>query len=296
MDVDLRSLRYFVTVAEELNFSKAAERLNISQPPLSFAIKQLEESLAVKLFERNSRKVQLTSEGLRLYKEALFLLSYTNSLKNQLAQLSSLVPLRIGFVGSMMYRGLSELLVFLKHKHPEVQFELFESNSGETIHKVEIGHLDLGFIHTNKLPNDVVGEAIFDEPFVLCTQDKTDLINNRGGANLADFKHESFVFFARDASPTYYELLLSLCISAGFFPKMVGEANHWLSILSMVSQRIGVSIVPECMKLSGLPNLKFADFEHSQRSITSLIWSEKKRTQLKSLVTQSILEFYSNRK
>ncbi len=294
MEIDLRSLRYFVAVAEELNFSKAAERLNISQPPLSLSIKQLEDALGVKLFERNSRKVALTGEGLRLYKEALFILSYTNSLKSQLAQSTHSTPLRIGFVGSMMYRGLSELLNLLKKKHPEVLFELFESNSGDIIHKIEVGHLDLGFIHTNKLPLDVVGQAIFEEPFVLCSHKEVALTSHNGVANLMDFENESFVFFSRDVSPTYYEILLSLCISSGFFPKTIAEANHWVSILSMVSQNVGVSIVPECMTKCGLPNLKFANFEHSQRSITSLIWSEKRITLPKSEVAQDILGFYSD--
>lgn len=293
MEIDLRSLRYFVAVAEELNFSKAAERLNISQPPLSLSIKQLEEALNIKLFERNSRKVALTNEGMRLYKEALFLLSYTNSLKEQLAQSVSSVPMRIGFVGSMMYRGLSDLLTYLRQMYPDVAFEIFESNSGDIIYKIEVGHLDLGFIHTNKLPAHVLGEAIFEEPFVLCAHRKTALIGNNGLTEMSDFKEEPFVFFSRDVSPSYYEILLSLCIGSGFFPRRVAEANSWLSILSLVSQNIGVSIVPECMKKSSVPNLKFADFEHSQRSITSLIWSDKKDNQMKSQVRQAILDFYS---
>lgn len=225
MKIDLRSLRYFVAVAEELNFSKAAERLNISQPPLSFSIKQLEAALDVKLFERSSRKVSLTSEGMLLYKEALFLLSYTKSLKDQLAQSVSSVPMRIGFVGSMMYRGLSNLMVYLKHKHPDIAFELFEANSGDIIYKIEVGHLDLGFIHTNQLPIHVMGQAIFEEPFVLCAHHETSLINKQALVELIDFKEESFVFFSRDSSPSYYEILLSLCIGL-FWPNTNRHFNE----------------------------------------------------------------------
>lgn len=81
MDLELRALRYFVAVAETLNFSKAAARLNISQPPLSLAIRQLEEKMGAQLFERNSRHVSLTPAGAVLYKEALFLISHAGSLK-----------------------------------------------------------------------------------------------------------------------------------------------------------------------------------------------------------------------
>lgn len=292
MTIDLRSLHYFVAVAEELNFSKAADRLNISQPPLSLAIKQLEMALDVKLFERTSRKVSLTNEGMLLYKEALFLLSYSSSLKEQLAQSVSSVPLRVGFVGSMMYRGLAELMLTLREQYPDINFELFEANSRDIIYKVEVGHLDLGFIHSNKLPMGVIGEAIFEEPFVLCVNQKTPSLKKRNTVELMDLKENPFVFFSRDASPSYYEILLSLCIGSGFFPRRVAESNNWLGILSLVSQSFGVSIVPQCMKQSKVPNLKFLDFEHSQRSITSLIWSERRTNQVKSRTMQSILEFY----
>lgn len=291
MDLDLRALRYFVAVAETLNFSKAAARLNISQPPLSLAIRQLEEKMGAQLFERNSRHVSLTPAGAVLYKEALFLLSHASSLKNRLQHTAESGRLRIGFVGSMVYRGLPALLQLLAPEGGQISIELAESNSGDIVDKVAMGHVDVGFIHSNKLPADLHDKVIVSEPFLLCVHKDNPILQNPSPA-LADFSAQRFIFFSRHVSPVYYEILLSMCISAGFFPKAVDETRHWLSILSMVSRNMGVSLVPACMQHCGLPDLQFLEFEHTQRSITSVIWPGKKQDPIVSRAVETILAFY----
>jgi DNA-binding transcriptional LysR family regulator len=291
MDLELRALRYFVAVAETLNFSKAAARLNISQPPLSLAIRQLEEKMGAQLFERNSRHVSLTPAGAVLYKEALFLLSHAGSLKNRLAHTTERGRLRIGFVGSMVYRGLPALLQQLAPEGEQINIELAESNSSDIVDKVAMGHVDVGFIHSNRLPADLQDKVIVTEPFLLCVHKDNPILQKKTPA-LADFSTQRFIFFSRHVSPVYYEILLSMCISAGFFPKAVDETRHWLSILSMVSRNMGVSLVPACMKHCGLPDLQFLEFEHTQRSITSVIWSRKKQDPFVSRAIQTITAFY----
>ena len=296
MELELRNLRYFVAVAETLNFSQAAQRLNISQPPLSLAIKQLETTMGTRLFERNSRKVLLTQAGLILYKEALFILSHTGSLKNRILQGGQSSSLRIGFVGSMIYRGMPQLLDPLRRPYENLEIELVESNSGDIVDGVATGKFDLGFIHSNRLPADLHQHTIFSEPFLLAAHVDNRVLKDGKAKQpaLTAFKDEPFIFFSRHVSPVYYEILLSMCISAGFFPKAVHETRHWLSILSLVSQDMGVSIVPDCMKHCGLPNLRFIEFEHTQRSITSVIWSEKKEDYVKMAAVDRIKVFYQN--
>lgn len=291
MDLDLRTLRYFVAVAETLNFSKAAARLNMSQPPLSLAIRQLETQMGTRLFERNSRHVCLTAAGAMLYKEALFLLSHAGSLKNRLQHTSDHGRLRIGFVGSMVYRGLPALLDQLRAGREDINIELAESNSGDIVDKVAMGHVDLGFIHSNQVPAELQDQIIFTEPFVLCVH-KDNPILKKPAPTLTDFSDQRFIFFSRHVSPVYYEILLSMCISAGFFPQAVDETRHWLSILSLVSQNMGVSLVPACMKQCGLPDLHFIEFEHSQRSITSVIWAKQRRDPVVDQSLATIHRFY----
>ncbi|MFV9475038.1 LysR family transcriptional regulator [Advenella sp. RU8] len=292
-DIDLRILRYFIAVAEELNFSKAALRLNISQPPLSFAIKQLEQALDLILFERNSRQVVLTNAGIRLYKEALFILGHANSLKHTLHHAEARPPIRIGFVGSMQYRNLAGLLTELKRQFPDLTFALTEANSSEIIHDTDRGNIDIGFTHANQIPVDIESQTLMSEPFLLCLPRNSPHARKKS-LDLAALKHENFIFFSRSVSPAYYEMLLSMCVSAGFFPKANDEARHWLSITSMVSQNLGVSIVPSCMQHCGLPNLKFLPFKHTQRSVTDVIWSDKKEKELKQEIVDFAARFYAS--
>ncbi len=292
-DIDLRILRYFIAVAEELNFSKAALRLNISQPPLSFAIKQLEQALDLILFERNSRQVVLTNAGIRLYKESLFILGHANSLKHTLHHAEARPPIRIGFVGSMQYRNLAGLLTELKRQFPDLTFALTEANSSEIIHDTDRGNIDIGFTHANQIPVDIESQTLMSEPFLLCLPRNSPHARKKS-LDLAALKHENFIFFSRSVSPAYYEMLLSMCVSAGFFPKANDEARHWLSITSMVSQNLGVSIVPSCMQHCGLPNLKFLPFKHTQRSVTDVIWSDKKEKELKQEIVDFAARFYAS--
>lgn len=288
MNIELRILRYFVAVAEELNFSRAALRLNISQPPLSYAIKQLEQELDLVLFERNSRQVSLTSAGIRLYKEALFILSHASNLKNILHQADDNTHIRLGFVGSMLYRNFAALISSLEQQFPEITFDLIEANSSEIILETDKGNMDIGFIHINHLPAGIKSQTLHTEPFLLCVHESSPYANDKK-VKLAEFKNENFIFFSRTVSPSYYEMLLSMCVSAGFFPKANNEAKHWLSIVSMVSQNLGVSIVPSCMKNCGLPNVKFLPFDHSQQSVTSVIWSLKKEEEIKERIIKAIV-------
>ena len=292
MDIDLRLLRYFVAVAEELNFSKAAVRLNISQPPLSFAIKQLEQELDLVLFERNSRQVALTNAGIRLYKEALFILGHASSLKHTLHHADARPHIRIGFVGSMMYRNLAGLLAELKQHFPDMTFSLTEANSSEIIHDTDRGNIDIGLTHANQLPAGIKSRTLMIEPFLLCLHQSNPLATQKS-LDLADLQHENFIFFSRSVSPAYYEMLLSMCVSAGFFPRANDEARHWLSITSLVSQNLGVSIVPACMQHCGLPNLRFVPFKHTQRSVTDVVWSARKDADIKQKIVDAAARFYA---
>ena len=281
MDIDTRLLRYFAAVAEELSFSRAAERLHISQPPLSYAIKQLEENLGAPLLVRTSRHVQLTPAGHALHKEARFLLQRNADVRQLVQRIQAGLQgqIRIGFVGSMLYRGLPTLLQQCKQRYPQVERALQELNSAEQIDLVANGGLDIGLIHANPVPDHVHAETLLSEPLVLCLPAGHALAGKKK-APLKALSQDDFIFFSRSFSPTYYETLLALCLDAGFMPKIHYEARHWLSVASLVSQNLGVSIVPRSLANCGLTGLSFVDFAHAQRSSTQLIWSAKASSQI----------------
>ncbi len=154
MDLDPRLLRYFIAVAEERHFSRAATRLHISQPPLSYAIRQLEDNVGARLLARTSRHVELTDAGHVLYREALTLLRQAEEVRTLVQRVDAGLRgrLRIGFVGSMLYRGLPVLLNAMRAELPDVEHVLTELNSHEQIEAVRRGEQDLGFIHANPVP------------------------------------------------------------------------------------------------------------------------------------------------
>jgi len=273
MDLEPRLLRYFIAVAEERHFSRAAQRLHISQPPLSYAIRQLEELVGARLLARTSRYVALTEAGQVLYREALTLLRRAEDVRTLVQRVDAGLRgrLRIGFVGSMLYRGLPGLLTAWRRELPDVEHALTELNSYDQIEAVRRGELDLGFIHANRAPDGVASLDLLSEPFMVCLPETHRLAGSRR-LSLEQLKAEDFVFFARSASPSYYEIVLAMCVRAGFVPVIRHEVRHWLSVASLVSRGLGVSIVPACLSRSGLAGTRFIEFDHDAVSVSQVIW------------------------
>lgn len=168
--MEFRHLRYFLVLAEELHFGRAARRLSISQPPLSLNIKQLEASLGARLFTRNSKEVRLTDAGKAFAPKARALLDQAGDAARHARAVDQGLAgrLHIGFVGATMYRGLPQLLRKFQLQHPALEVVLRELNSQDQL--VELAHdqLDIGFVHTSRLPEEMQHELFASEPFVCC--------------------------------------------------------------------------------------------------------------------------------
>lgn len=275
--MELRHLRYFVVLADELHFGRAAARLHISQPPLSFNIKQLEGSLGVKLLERNSHGVKLTPAGEAFRRSSLQLLAEAEQAQRRARDVASGVTsrVRIGFVGSMLFRGLPEKLVVFSTDNAQVQIELTELNSAEQLEAFGRGQIDLGFVHTPRVHADLSKALYMSEAFVLCTP---SVWPRKAKATIQ--KHvgrEPLVLFSRGASPDYYERVLNLCTQLGLEPQVRHEVRHWLSVLALVSKGMGYALVPQAMTESGFSGVRFTPLPESPiRSDVYMVWNERK--------------------
>jgi DNA-binding transcriptional LysR family regulator len=272
--MELRHLRYFVAVADEPHFGRAARRLGMSQPPLSLTVRQLEEELGVKLLDRTNKRVSLTPAGVVLHTEAQHVLAQAEQ-AGQLARkigAGRVGHLRVGFTGSMLYRGLPAILAAFQARHPGVEVVLKECNSAEQVDALQHARLDVGFIHGVRSVEGLDGLEFVAEPFMCCLPVGHRLARAPRVA-LARLRAEPFVLFSRDVSPRYYDLVLTVCEQAGFTPSVRHEVRHWLTVVALVAQRMGVALVPAALATSRMPGVRFVHLgDASARSVTSCVW------------------------
>ncbi|MGU3626701.1 LysR family transcriptional regulator [Comamonas sp. C24C] len=256
--MELRLLHYFVTLAEELHFSRAAQRLSISQPPLSVAIKQLEQELQAQLFERSSKGVRLTAAGEHLLGKARQLLALSQQAAQETRDVAQGTRghLRLGFVGSSLYRGLPQALEQFQHSHPQVRVDMLEANSAEQILGLQQMRLDMALVHSMQPPKGIDSQLLVEEPFVVCLPEQHPL-HASAAIDLAELRNDRLILFSSLVSPTYHQRIYEMCLTHGFAPEVRHEVRHWLSVISLVSLGQGVALVPEALARVGMPRLVF---------------------------------------
>ena len=256
--MEFRHLRYFLVLAEELHFGRAAARLSMSQPPLSLNIQQLEASVEAQLFKRNSRGVQLTAAGQAFVPRARALLEQAAQAALHARDVGEgrAGSLQIGFVGAMLYRGLPQMLRKVQRQQPTLRLDLKELSSSDQLIELEHERLDVGFVHTTRVPPGLSQILIASQPFICCLP-ASHRFARRRSLSLAQLQGEPFAVVARTVSPDYHERILDICHEAGFEPEIRYELRHWLSVVSMVSQGLGVALVPAALRQSGMAGAAF---------------------------------------
>lgn len=254
--VELRHLRYFRAVAEELHFGKAAKRLHMAQPPLSQQIRQLEEIIGHPLFFRSSRSVKLTPAGEVLLERARRTLSRLDEDVDAVRSVGrgEVGSLTVGFVSSAMLTPLPTMLGRYRAKFPKVQLKLIELYTSKLVDAIRDGSIDVGLLRDTGPVADLHTEAIATEPFVIVVP-QTHRLANRPAVSIAQLRNELFVFFPRPAGEYAWKNTVQLCEQQGFQPNIVQEAPQWLTILKLVSAGLGVTIAPSCvqqMAISGI--------------------------------------------
>ena len=256
--MEFRHLRYFIALAEELHYGRAAQRLAISQPPLSVAIQQLEASVGARLFDRDSKGVRLTPAGQAFRASAQGLLDRAEDACAQAreVQAGEVGRLRLGFVGSTLFNGLSAWLQAFQASHPKVEVVVVELNSQDQIDALLADELELGLVHTDRLPPALASAPLYSEPFLACLPASHPLAAQEE-IELASLSDQPFILFSRKGSPDYHARIVEICRQHGFYPRLQHEGRHWLSVVSLVSQGMGVSIVPAAFQRAGIQGAVF---------------------------------------
>jgi DNA-binding transcriptional LysR family regulator len=263
-EIELRHLRYFVAVAEELHFGRAAQRLHLAQPPLSQQIRKLEEILGHRLFTRTSREVKLTSAGEVFFERARrTLLKVQEDLEEARGVGRGEVGfLKVGLIGSGMLTGVPAMLGEYRRQYPKVNLRLREMFTSGVMQALARGDLDAGIVRDGGPAEGLKIEVLFSEPFVAVLP-----INHARAQqehiSAADLRDDPFVFFPRSAGNRAYSRALALFEKHGFQPNIVQEAPHWLTILRLVGAGLGVAIAPACVEQIGGPGVVCLDIRHA---------------------------------
>lgn len=243
-------LECFIAVAEELNFSRAAARLNLSQPPLSRQVQSLEEKLGVRLLERSTRTVSLTPAGRLYLEDARQVLTRLDSAAAAARRTAAgeTTRLRLAFVGALLDEGLVSVLQAFRARHPHCQIHLTDLPPAEQLEALRTGLVDGAFIGAPpRRPGK--GLAMLEwkrEPLLVALPAAHPLAGNKT-LSLAQLKTEGWVMVSSAAAPAFRQQFESLCLLAGFRPRLVQESDRVAAVLTMVAAAQGISLLPEAM-------------------------------------------------
>ena len=263
--MELRHLRYFVAVAEELHFTRAAERLHIAQPPLSQQIRALEEELGVRLFERTRRSVALTDAGTALLGRARELLAATQALPAELQRIArgEVGQLRIGFSSTLpLTKVLRDVVADWRRTHPDVALHLREMHSARQFEALRAGDLDVGLVRYNeRAPDGIRLQLLRRDPLRLVVP-ATHRFARRRSVSIADCRDEAFIGFPGDAGTGTGPLLERLCAQAGFAPRIAQEAREATTQIGLVAAGLGIAVLPaplEAVRIEGVHYVPLQD-------------------------------------
>lgn len=255
--MELRHLRYFVSVAEELSFTAAANRLRISQPPLSQQIRDLERELRTTLLARTSRRVELTAAGVAFLDQARAILAQTEQAAEQARAigLGRIGTLDIGLTGSVLLGPLGALVAAFSAEFPQVAVRLHEMSPQEQQGAVHARRTDISFLRRPADDPDLTNELAWPEKVGVALPERHPLAARRR-IPLARLRGESHVFLRlRDSRFARY--LRDCCIEAGFAPRISQQVVEAYSLTSLVAAGLGVALVPECVKRLSRPGVVY---------------------------------------
>jgi DNA-binding transcriptional LysR family regulator len=276
--IELRLLRQFVAVAEELHFGRAAERLSMTQPPLTLAVQSLERQLGVRLFERSRRSVALTAAGRALLDEARRLLAAAAALPQAVQRTARGESglLRLAFVSSIAYGALPQWLRAYREAYPAVQLQLREATLDVQLTAFDAGEIDAGFVlHAPGAgPTGLAAQSVLIEPLWLALPEG-HAAAARKTVRTSDLRDTPLVIFPRAVTPSLYDAILAAQRERGWTPAVAQEAIQMQTIVNLVSAGIGAAWVPEAVTRLQRPGVVYRRLAGPPvLAETSLVWRE----------------------
>jgi DNA-binding transcriptional LysR family regulator len=264
---DLRQLRYFVAVAEELSFTRAALRLHLSQPPLSQQIRALEEDLDVRLLERNKRHVALTEPGRVFLEQARQILAKADEARSQVTAAAAGYSgqLRLAYSVSVSFHpALPQTLLRYGQIAPKVALKLSEMYTEPQFAALLAGQIDVGFVRdepTNPQTTRSLRLNVIDREPLLLALPTGHPLAGRSSLHLAEVAGDAFVSQPRQLVATLYDRLVKMATRAGFQPTIIQHAQQVNGLLALVAGGLGLALVPASMRAVRLAGVSYVPLE-----------------------------------
>lgn len=275
--MELRYLKGFVTVAEELHFGRAADRLKVAQPQLSQQIRMLEKELRVKLFERNTRSVMLTEAGEAFLEPARRVL-----VDAELARRAAIMGhsgivgrIKIGYAGASSREALPTLARAVRAEQPGIELVLLgQIYGGAAVRMVASGELDIGFARM-PITKEGVSTHVYDYERLVVALPADHPLANEEKVDLRDLAEDPFVSFPGTLGSTIRDATVHLALQAGFVPRILQEAPDSYTILGLVAAGVGVTITASSVQHVSFPDLVYKELKGNVPHLAAvLVWRE----------------------
>lgn len=266
--MDLRQLRYFVAVAEELHFTRAARRVRVAQPTLSHQIRMLEKELGVTLFTRTKRHVELTHPGRIFLREAQRLLTGAADAVQaaQAAEAGQIGRLTVVCGPTSIYVGLLGMLQLYRRLSPLVDLRLLESPVPDAVVTIEQGTADVGLV-VPYFESPVLKRETVLEVRLLAALPKSHPFASAKSVSLTKLSGDPFVLFGQRRGSGFHQRVLAICQAAGFTPRVLEELEHIHTLLYLVGAGYGVSLVPGTLEPSKHPEVALVPLQESTATL-----------------------------
>ena len=262
MNIDLRQLRYFVAVAEEMHFGRAATRLHMTQPPLSQTIQALEATLGTALFSRTKRSVSLTAAGVAMLPEARRILMQAELMPAIARRAASGESgrLSLSFVSTADYSVLPPFLREFRKHYPQVQIDLREATTDVQLEDLAQGRIDAGLVIpplSDKAKGDIDYMPVLSEPLILAAPTGIKALQGKKNIPLKILRDMPLIIFPRRIAPAFHDAILAYFHEAGLTPKIEQEAIQMQTIVGLVSAGMGIALVPQSVSNLKRPGVDY---------------------------------------
>lgn len=280
--MELRQLRYFIALAQELHFGRAAAAVHLTQPPLSKQIKDLENEIGILLFERNNRNVKITDPG-KIFLEAarrVFDLLDDAAKTARRAQRGEVGSLAVGYITAAAYSLLPNVLRDFRKSHADLGLQLREMTTPAQCEALSKGSIDVGIMRPGPSLGVFKSEVILREPFVVAVPEEHKLARARQ-VDIRSLAQEPFIMLPPSPGGGLPRQILDLCHDAKFEPNVVQIASQTLSIIGLVAAGTGVAIVPLSVKRMSIANVVYRPLRGVKgHAETVIVWRKDGETPL----------------